>query len=176
MRLTRAEATTLEMHNDTPEYLRADVRRKLDTHEGMISVSVKTRDLDKITRIINPLAKYERPRGGYTNWIIALALAGSALISSGERASAYSPYIQCEEQAIAIGAEGHARDSIRMHLLGCDDTNGDRHYVPIGHSPCANHMRDIAHKIGPRPYKVRQIATSERYTIYEDGTCGGLTW
>lgn len=79
----------------------------------------------------------------------------------------------CTRWAIELGIEGVVRDSLRMHLLGCDDgANRSKHYTRID-AFCASVQRSFVKTYGLRPYKIRDVIRRDypQITIYEDGTC-----
>lgn len=116
MKLTRAEAQILEQNADTPAALRMEIRRKLDASEGSISVKIRSGDINTVERILNP---HKRPRGGYTNWIVAFALAGSLFSAGSGGADAHR--IDTCAAARDVFASGQVDElAIAMNAVGCD--------------------------------------------------------
>lgn len=78
----------------------------------------------------------------------------------------------CRGWATALGKEGRVRDSLTMHLLGCDDGPWTTtHYRAVDYR-CANVARQIARSgLWNRPRTVAALVEERAgCTVFEDGT------
>lgn len=102
--------------------------------------------------------------------VIVGTLGYAALQSVGAEGGLVSN--DCYGWAVALGKEGRVRDSLTMHLLGCDDGPwANKHYRAVDH-PCANVARQIARSgLWARPRTVAALVEEKAgCTVFEDGT------
>jgi hypothetical protein len=102
--------------------------------------------------------------------LAALVIGGSLVFGGGGSVNA-TPN-NCQGWAIEGGYQGRVRDSVEMHLLGCDDgpLANARYRADQGY--CAKIARQFARQ-GYRSWVVAKavnVSTNDRCTVFEDGT------